>query len=89
MEAPADAKQSRILKELRKLCFDHPGPVTAANFFKKDVKGKGGAFAPLPTQGGRPAARNKRKELFDRASNAACSLLLQNLNGFNGMQTQV
>jgi len=55
-----DRKRARILKELRKLCFDHPGPVLAQDFVE-DVKGTGAGFAPVPTATARPAARNKRK----------------------------
>jgi len=58
-----DRKRARILKELRKLCFDHPGPVLAQDFVE-DVKGTGAGFAPVPTATARPAARNKRKEIF-------------------------
>ena len=62
MPETSDARQSRILKELRKLAFDHPGPVTGAQFVS-DVRGSGEAYAPVPTQG-KPAPRNKRKEIF-------------------------
>ena len=64
--AASDARQSRILKELRKLCFDHPGPVTGAHF-AVDVSASGAAYAPRPTLGKAPA-RNKRKEIFDASS---------------------
>ena len=57
MPETSDARQSRILKELRKLAFDHPGPVTGAQFVS-DVRGSGEAYAPVPTQG-KPARHNK------------------------------
>ena len=65
-ETAQDARQSRILKELRKLCFDHPGPVTGAHF-AVDVSASGAAYAPRPTLGKVPS-RNKRKEIFDASS---------------------
>jgi hypothetical protein len=62
-----EGRESRILKELRKLCFDHPGPVTARDIFTKHVVGRGETFVPVPTQG-KPAPRNKRKEFYGSSS---------------------
>jgi hypothetical protein len=62
-----EGRESRILKELRKLCFDHPGPVTARDIFTKHVVGRGETFVPVPTEG-KPAPRNKRKEFYGSSS---------------------
>lgn len=62
-----EGRESRVLKELRKLCFDHPGPVTARDIFTKHVVGRGETFVPVPTEG-KPAPRNKRKEFYGSSS---------------------
>ena len=60
-EVRPSLKELRKLRELRKLCFDHPGPVTGAHF-AVDVLG-GEAYAPVASVG-KPGARNKRKQVF-------------------------
>ena len=55
--APADARRARILKELAKLAFDHPGPVLAQDFVE-DVTSRGQAYAPVVSTG-KPAGSAK------------------------------